>query len=1417
MSGCGGGSSNTDDNISTNMEVENLSILKMTTEMDDVNLSNALIPGKETVIRVSELTNANIDIEIQTSDKTINIKPKDTSALNDTITFITPPGIKDGELWIKGNDSVSSKISFYTTTVESPYITSITADIASVGELIEIHAVNLPDSPVKVVFQGEELEVSQTVTPIDGKLSLEVPDGAVSGPVYLQLEQYISNIVPIWVKRSIDVQVNLSPGVNIDASDIGFILGLEKNSLNQNYSTTLKVEKNDLQYLHATFSQNDDNASVLYSAVVLPNMTTVTVNAKSTAIAMMFMGMGTSVVSNKDEWQSIFERVDSNSKVQDLANYISTLQKNNLSAWSDLSDDGLMTKYQDALKDVIKTSTISSEKSSTLNLQASSVPSNFVIIKQNPENGDIYVDDYVYNYYIPDFNTLNKLNDGSVNIINDTRLFMSVEARDKEEGTVINGYKHLSSGLGSLPKNSLIKPKGWAITGFSEIVNIKLDGIDANLEIVTAGFQSPATKHPKLTDELRLRVVLEGVFAPGLNMILGNIMNKPIDNKAATYNQYLKENIYKEGRFDKSEADEIFKRLSPLPKRILTAMSDIYGSGFMVQLSLKIKQGEFTNIPKEFLFDPIDAGFKDCLAGKIYKSSCENLIKGVAELAGWKPEDAVRNLLQRIATQAYDKAMKHASVLVPYVGWIMFAAYDAYEKMGDIADTATIAESLYDMENYPEQIDVDIDFPLEVSNVEPTCIGVTPTTQDITMQIFGEGFSDSGDAQSFVEIGDENESANAKDYFVNTSGDKMIVHFDAQDLIDEGSWRDYLKVGYGENFRVKYNKPITIIDQNDDEVYFDKIEPNNAYQGATVTLKGCGWLPLEDIKVWFKSEDGYLRAETSQETVDTIEAIVPEGAVSGEVFVEAGQKVTNKLFFVINSFDLTGANTDSLVYDDSVIIFNGHKLDDTDKLYFVDHEGNTIEGEILFNSDTSLRATMPEGLKHGPVRIYVQQSNGTVSNELILPLLPKGVKADPSSQDFEGSLQITLTQEEGFDIYYSIDNGEEKRYTSPLVIQSSTTLRTFARVNVDGKDYDSTEYTYVYNICGENETLINGVCTQGGPTSFTITNTDTRLNTVWAWSDNSAIAAGAYDNAANGYKIYKYDGSTWTESLASLPDHGSIRDIWGTSENNIYAVTEGNVWHDSWDYFDNGKILHYNGNSWSVLSGSPFHDGSSYRTIWGTSPTNIFAAGINGISFPYVHHYNGSTWNRQRMEDILGVNSTVMDIHGNASGNIYLVGDHFDYYDSSSILKWNGSEWIDAVKEYSFPIDYYYLHSVWVAPDNHVFVTLDPRGSGSPIVHYNPNNDTWNTFRDDFSNIYTLTSIWGNNSSDVYAAGMQYLNVEKTKLGGVLLHYDGTSWTEIPLAEDSNILALNGVSGVNTTFIVGLRYGSGGIILQVDK
>lgn len=70
----------------------------------------------------------------------------------------------------------------------------------------------------------------------------------------------------------------------------------------------------------------------------------------------------------------------------------------------------------------------------------------------------------------------------------------------------------------------------------------------------------------------------------------------------------------------------------------------------------------------------------------------------------------------------------------------------------------------------------------------------------------------------------------------------------------------------------------------------------------------------------------------------------------------------------------------------------------------------------------------------------------------------------------------------------------------------------------------------------------------------------------------------------------------------------SITAIWGTSESNIWAVSElGNIWR--WDNI-----------AWTLSTS--FAQNTGFNDIWGTSASDIWAVGNAG----FIIHYDGTTW-----------------------------------------------------------------------------------------------------------------------------------------------------------------------------------------------
>lgn len=330
-----------------------------------------------------------------------------------------------------------------------------------------------------------------------------------------------------------------------------------------------------------------------------------------------------------------------------------------------------------------------------------------------------------------------------------------------------------------------------------------------------------------------------------------------------------------------------------------------------------------------------------------------------------------------------------------------------------------------------------------------------------------------------------------------------------------------------------------------------------------------------------------------------------------------------------------------------------------------------------------------------------------------------------------------------------------------------------------------------------------GVFHYDGTTWTTITEI-TSGSEVWGSSENNVFIVGTSD------KISHFDGSDWTE-IAGVSDGFSA--IWGNSDADIFAISDGTIFHydgDEWtqSYWEggnirelsgtsgnnvyavgtNGTVISFDGNSWTKIAGSILSSNwtEDIEGIWGNSGADVFAV----ASTRDILHYDGSTWQSIYLSDpsygsplgIWGSSSTdVFAIHSDLilhyNGNIwtemdnplqgtttYLNGgiwgssnsDIFAVAQYGTILHYDGIEWTSIQTGFSC-----FFYDIWGTAHNDVFAV----GSGGVILHYD--GDNWTEMPNPFNGSYwSPMAIWGSSSNDVFAVGG----------GGMILHYDGIEW-----------------------------------------
>ena len=238
--------------------------------------------------------------------------------------------------------------------------------------------------------------------------------------------------------------------------------------------------------------------------------------------------------------------------------------------------------------------------------------------------------------------------------------------------------------------------------------------------------------------------------------------------------------------------------------------------------------------------------------------------------------------------------------------------------------------------------------------------------------------------------------------------------------------------------------------------------------------------------------------------------------------------------------------------------------------------------------------------------------------------------------------------------------------------------------------------------------------------------------------------------------------------------------------------------------------------SWTrMVSGTTF----SLLSVWGSSAGDVFVTGEPGGEFTStIFHYDGTTWSEQSVQD--GV--TLFGLWGSSATDIYAVGSDplGDFEGQGAILHWDGAAWT-ATPPTGIGLGEVILYSVWGTSPTDVFVVgEDFIGAPTALVaHFDGTG--WNRFQLPEMLTRILFDVHGTSAQDVWAVGYNDLGffdsgtrpslrrhgaVRKLQdVQGIILHYDGTSWTETAIPERD--VLFNGVwsAAADDVFAVGQR------------
>jgi hypothetical protein len=172
---------------------------------------------------------------------------------------------------------------------------------------------------------------------------------------------------------------------------------------------------------------------------------------------------------------------------------------------------------------------------------------------------------------------------------------------------------------------------------------------------------------------------------------------------------------------------------------------------------------------------------------------------------------------------------------------------------------------------------------------------------------------------------------------------------------------------------------------------------------------------------------------------------------------------------------------------------------------------------------------------------------------------------------------------------------------------------------------------------------------------------------IWGTSPQDVFAGGVDDASTRGAgAIDHYDGTAWT-NLERLADQGTnVWDIAGTSPTDVYAVATRPADSDTPEelYYFQSQVLHYDGTTWSLAFSITDYVGPGddfyLEDVWPVRKDDVFVVGSGGKIF----HFDGAGWSPMSSP----TTQTIRDVWGNASSNVYAVGD-------GGILHYDGTTW----------------------------------------------------------------------------------------------------------------------------------------------
>jgi hypothetical protein len=833
---------------------------------DDISLPDQVLIGKMLWVDGENFAQ-NTQVLFPVPGGTLAVLPDMVDADNNQLKVTVPAQTIDGTLYLYDGAQLSNGYDIHVSNSDSePFIYPL-ADRTYAGAALTLQGMNLSDSQVNVNFESNSGAITVTGQASGDSVTVTVPATASSGMVSVETGGKQSNRVSIAVIAQMSAQIQLPTGTGINCEDIHISqFGVQKNADASCTLGAIDIDNNSINFVSLFNTDGDDNVHLLLEAVLLPGQTSAVFNSLSTAIKLVYFNLGYQVSQPQQYWSGIYDSLAANTDVQALADEIATLLVNDRLAYSEFTDATLVQKYQQALisgSDDVAVYLASQASRAAAKVEATITPA------ASQHNV-----------------LLSTINPADINLENETRVYLSVKVTDSS-GKQIGYYDsknkfHPYAHIRHPWDKSIIAPQGWGLLLISTEKNFKVTGRDSHFDVTTGGVAAPADLSREAYKYTLGRTLFDGVAAPVMNKVLEKIIGQ------------------------KLQSAEIAKVIIEVagPSAWNNFLSDAING-----------PDKFFSAFNVYIAVPFNAAVGSCFQVPV-GDTCKTLTLALAKHLGLT-EYRVKTLIFKTVGKEI------AAYLIPGVN----AIKATYEVLDKINFAGSLLITGYDIGVTPGAISFDVDFPLEINEVKPMCL-IRGKNEKLLLK--GKGFLPyiSGslwwkkEVVPVVKLGSEEGEVKT----VKPDGTSLVADFSsALSFLNNGDFSVSIE---HQGQSASYAQPVKVAA---DGIIFDTITPASGGRGKTVTLNGCGFADVASQNaVWFSAESSggnveHARATVLSSSVDTLVVVVPDDAITGDVYIEANSLSSNRLPFTVESANVT------ITYGD-----NGYANDDTFSLYVDD-------------------------------------------------------------------------------------------------------------------------------------------------------------------------------------------------------------------------------------------------------------------------------------------------------------------------------------------------------------------------------------------------------------------------------------------------------------------------------------------------